>query len=509
MHVVFVTAEVAPFSKVGGLADVAGALPRALAREGARVTILTPGYGQIDRDRWGVSPDPVFSAWIPLGDAGVQPVEVHAARLPGTGIPLYLVGNDQFFNRPGIYTDPATGREYPAGALRFIFFVKACLELLAWRLPGADVVHCHDSHTAILPALLAAKFRNVPALARTGTLLTIHNIAYQGLYSRSVLPAMDLGPGPVGPLGPFEYYGQVNILKNGIMSDDLINTVSETYAAEIQASEEYGCGLEGVLRDRSRDVSGVLNGVDYAEWDPRIDSFIPYRYGPDDLGGKRENKRALLQAYGFEDPETDAPVIGIVGRLVDQKGLDLLLPILPELVLAGARLVVLGSGLPRYHEALLEAQGRFPGRVGVRIGFDNALAHLIEAGSDLFLMPSRYEPCGLNQMYSLRYGTVPVVRATGGLADTVSPFSRATGRGTGFLFEPYDSGALLGALREALALYRDPPVWRQVMRNGMAEDFSWDRSARKYLELYRRIGEIRPGLLRPGPAGLDKKTPDR
>lgn len=493
MDIAFVSAEIAPFAKVGGLADVAGALPRALAREGARVTLLTPGYGGTDWERFQIPSEPVFSAWIPLGEHGAQPVEVRAGFLPGTDIRVYFIRNDYFFDRPGVYTDPETGREYPDGALRFVFFVKACLELLAWRHLRPAVIHCHDSHTAILPALLASHYRGSAALGRTGTLLTIHNIAYQGLYPPETLPAMGFAPGLAGPLGPFEYYGQVNFLKIGIMFADLINTVSETYAAEIQASEEYGCGLEGVLRERSGDVSGVLNGVDYDEWDPRVDPLIPRRFGPDDLDGKRENKRALLEAFRFEESRPEGPVIGIVGRLVDQKGLDLLLPIVPDLVLAGARLVILGSGLPRYQEALLEAAARYPGRVGVRIGFDNRLAHLIEAGSDLFLMPSRYEPCGLNQMYSLRYGTVPVVRATGGLADTVAPFRKETGRGTGFLFTDYDSAALLEALRAALALYADPPAWRRLMQNGMAEDFSWDRSARQYMTLYRRIETLRGG----------------
>jgi starch synthase len=295
------------------------------------------------------------------------------------------------------------------------------------------------------------------------------------------------------PLSPFEYFGKVNMLKVGIMYADLLNTVSERYAAEIQASNEYGCGLEGVLTQRRADLFGILNGIDLDVWNPAADPLIPQPFDAQSLEGKTADKRALLGAYGFENILDDRPVIGMVSRLVDQKGLDLVLPLLPELARRGLYLVILGTGLPRYQEQLQALQKKYPGFLGIRIGFDNALAHLIEAGSDMFLMPSRFEPCGLNQMYSLRYGTVPIVRATGGLADTVQPFDAATGTGTGFVFETYTPKALRAAIDAALTAYSDREIWRRLMRAGMAMDFSWARSARMYSALYREIVARRSG----------------
>jgi starch synthase len=505
MDVMMVSAEVVPLSKVGGLADVVGALPRALQAEGVRVSVLTPAYRSIDLQKLAGPPAKVFASKIDLGSQGVHPFTVWRSSLPGSDVPVYLVDNPHFFHRDGIYTDPATGEEYVDGAYRYIFFVRAALAFMDRGGVEVDVIHCHDSHTATLPALLALQEPgDGPAPARRpGTLLTIHNIAYPGLYSAEVLPSLGIPERMFIPFGPFEYYGKVNFLKIGIHYADLINTVSVRYAQEIQESSEYGCGLEGVLRARAADVYGVLNGVDYAEWSPEHDALIPHRFSRTDLAGKRANKRALLEAYAFPQVDLDRPVIGMVGRLVDQKGLDLVMPLLDELAGMGLYLVVLGTGLPRYHEQLLEAQRRHPEFLGVRIGFDNALAHLIEAGSDLFLMPSRFEPCGLNQMYSLRYGTVPIVRATGGLADTVTPFQPDLGRGTGFVFSAYSSQALLEQIDLATYLYPDRRIWTRLMQNGMRQDFSWRRSARRYVELYQKIvarRETRPAALPAPPA---------
>ena len=487
MDVAFVTAEIEPLSKVGGLGDVAGALPQALVGAGARVAVFSPFYGQIERARFPISKNSVFEREISLGPQGKFPLRVFLAELPGSDVPVFLFHNEHFFQRDGIYTNPATGEEFPDGAYRYIFFVKACLEFLRLARWRTDLVHCHDSHTALLPALLRLDPAAAPALEATGSLLTIHNIAYQGLYPPEILAALELPTNMFYPLSPFEYFGKVNMLKVGIVYADMITTVSERYAAEIQESNEYGCGLEGILRQRKGDVVGVLNGVDYGVWNPASDKLIRAPYDHSNLEGKRANKKALLEAFQIPDPDLTRPVIGMVGRLVDQKGFDIVLPLLPKLAAQDAYLVILGSGLPRYQEQLQALRKKYPRFLGVRIGYDNRLAHLVEAGSDMFLMPSRFEPCGLNQMYSLKYGSVPIVRATGGLADTVQPFDAATGEGAGFVFIDYAPAALWAALGEALDTYADPTAWRKLMQNGMACDFSWERAARKYLTIYQTI----------------------
>lgn len=487
MRIAFISAEVVPFSKVGGLADVAGALPPALTAGGLDVFILTPFYQAVNKEGLAIPGSPAASGSVAMAGLGEQPYQVFRSELPGTGVPVYLIKNEKFFNRPGIYTDPATGQEYPDGAYRFIFFSRACLDFLDRQQEPVDVLHCHDSHTALIPALRSMHWDNSKALARSKTVLTIHNIAYQGLYPPEILPAAGIHGHFFYPFSPFEYWGQVNFLKAGIMQADLITTVSERYAEEIQASNEYGCGLEGVLRGRSQVLHGVLNGVDYREWDPRHDRLLPFNFDPENLDGKRRNKAALLETMGIAGGDLTQPLMGMVGRLVDQKGLDILSPLLPRLANSGVRLVVLGTGLPEYHEVLEEAAKENPGSIAVRIGFDNRLAHLIEAGSDMFLMPSRYEPCGLNQMYSLRYGTVPVVRATGGLADTVEPFDPVSRTGTGFLFADYTSEACWDAISRAIKTFGDRPAWLRLVKNGMQKDFSWNRSAARYAELFRSI----------------------
>ncbi len=487
MKVVFIAAEAVPFAKVGGLADVVGALPPALAGEGIDVSICLPFYRQVDTGKLGVTLTPEFSTRISMGPLGEKPLEVFRTTLPGHDIPVYLFHNEEYFQRDGVYTDPPTGREYEDGAERYIFFNLACLEFLPRLGEDLGVIHCHDSHASLVPALKSIQPERFPALRHIGCLLTIHNIAYQGLYPPEVLPLMGVDPGLFYPMSPFEYYGKVNFLKLGIYYSDLINTVSERYAREIQESAEYGCGLEGILQDRAEDVFGVLNGVDYGAWSPESDTLIPHNYDINYPEGKLENKKALLREYGFTDIDLQRPVIGMVGRLVDQKGIDLLMPLLSRLAREKIYLVVLGTGLPEYQERFRETAERYPDMLGVNIGFDNRLAHLIEAGSDLFLMPSRYEPCGLNQMYSLRYGTVPVVRATGGLADTVVPFDPATGEGTGFVFEEYTSEALEEQILRAVRLFADKPAWLNLMRNGMSRDYSWRHSAWRYIRLYEQI----------------------
>lgn len=491
MHITFLTAEVVPFAKVGGLADVTGALPPALAEEGVKVSVFVPLYGDLRRaaDRFGFVPFPVYARPVSLGPLGNQPLEVYQSRLPGSEVPVFLFHCERFFGREGIYTEPGTGREFDDAPYRYLFFVKAALEFLLHSGLRCDVLHCHDSHTALAPALLNLQYGWNEGLRETGSMLTIHNIAhvYQGKYSPDVLQAVGIPMDHFFPTSPFEYFGTTNFMKTGIHFADIITTVSERYAQEIRDLPEYGCGLEGILQDRSADLHGVLNGVDYSAWSPETDSLIPHQYDANSLGDKRKNKEALLEEFGFEKPEPGRPVVGMVGRLTDQKGLDLVMPIISRLVAREAYLVVLGTGQPEFEQALLHAAEEYPGRVGVRIGFDNALAHLIEAGSDLFLMPSRFEPCGLNQMYSMRYGTIPVVRATGGLADTVEPWNPVSSQGSGFVFEDYEPEALWCALQSGLDLYEDARSWMTLVHSAMARDFSWQKSARRYLELYREI----------------------
>lgn len=491
MNIAFITAEMAPLAKVGGLADVAGSLPSALREEGCEVSVFLPRYAEA-----GVGAPAEAGTVVHQGKVEILPgldesYRILETRTPESRIPVYLVQNNRFFSRPGIYTDPDTGEEYTDAPLRYLFFCKAALDFMLREGRVPDVLHAHDSHTA--PAIvLARKWEPArDAFARTASLLTIHNIAYQGIYPRDVLAAFGAGKDDFFPMSPFEYFGKVNFLKLGILFADAVNTVSERYAREISETEEYGCGLQDILTERAADVHGILNGVDTSVWNPCTDKMIPARFSADSPARKLVNKRALIESCGFRDGELSKPLIGMIGRLVDQKGIDLVVEILPRLAAENLRMAVLGSGLPRYHEIFREAAEKYPDFLKVRIGFDDGLAHLIEAGADMFLMPSRFEPCGLNQMYSMLYGTVPIVRATGGLADTVVPWNSVRGDGTGFLFREYSADSLFSAVREALDVFAHMDTWRGLMKNGMTRDFTWRRSARQYLRLFEKIAARR------------------
>jgi starch synthase len=353
-----------------------------------------------------------------------------------------------------------------------------------------DVIHCHDWQAALTPVYLKHRWREAPAFAGTKTLLTIHNLAYQGLFPKEDYPLLGLD-WSCFTLDGLEFYDKINLLKGGLVFADAITTVSRGYSKEIQ-TEEYGYGLDGVLRYRSDRLFGIVNGVDYKDWNPETDRLIAATYGPKDLKGKAKNKQALMQAFNLDKKFAKAPLLGIISRLADQKGFDLVAQVLPELMKQKAMVVILGTGEEKYHDWLAQEAPKYPGQLGVKIAFDNQLAHLIEAGADMFLMPSRYEPCGLNQMYSLKYGTVPVVRATGGLADTVAPVETAKGTGTGFLFTEYSPEAFLKALNKALTAFKDKKLWQKIMLNGMTEDWSWTASAKAYLKLYERLvrGEV-------------------
>ncbi len=491
LDVAMFSAEATPFAKVGGLADVVGALPQNLERLGARVSVFLPAYGAIDFDAHGIQPFqemPAFS--VTLGKDEI-PARVYRTVVPGTGIQVFLFGGRDYFSRDGIYDDPKTRMGFEDNAERFIFFMKAGLLFLRGRGIPVHVIHCHDSHTALVPGLLRTVYRDDPFFARTGVLLTIHNLAHQGLFPPQALALAGIASEHFHPGSPFEYWGKLNFMKAGIELADLVNTVSETYAREIQAGPEYGYGLEGVLKTRSAHLSGIVNGIDYTEWNPETDRWIPASYSADDLAGKAICKRELRRDFALPEPAREVPLVGIVSRLADQKGFDLIEKAMRELAALDLQLVVLGTGQQKYQDLFQALSDRHPEKVAARFVFDNALAHRVEAGADMFLMPSKYEPCGLNQLYSLRYGTVPIVRATGGLADTIIDYDGRTG--TGFSFHEYSSGEMMTAIRRALRLYGDPPAWRKLVIRCMSQDWSWRESAKKYLRLYQKIYNQRHG----------------
>ncbi len=488
--------EVVGFAKTGGLADVTGSLPPALARRGLDCAVILPLY-RCARSA-PVPPRPTPHTFrVPVGPRAVEG-RLWRSALPEGAVPVYLVEQPDYFDRD----DPARGlglyqldqgggrRDYPDNAARFAFFCRAVLEALRLLDFWPDVLHTHDWHTGLVPVYLRELYQRSPdpelnrRYARVRSLFTIHNIAYQGLFGYQDLAQAGLDA-RLFNLYQLEFYGHLSFLKAGIVFADWVNTVSPTHAREIQ-TPYYGCGLHGVLRERAGRLSGIVNGADYRVWDPAHDPHLPARYSADALTPGKPRCKADLQSRQGLRVEPDAPLLGLVARLVEQKGPDLVCRATPALLAEGAQLIVLGEGEPLYHRMLEDLRARFPGRVSLTFGFDEGLAHRIEAGSDLFLMPSRYEPCGLNQMYSMRYGTVPVVRATGGLDDTVEDFDRVKGTGNGFKFGPYRASAMLDKIYEALYCYAEPEVWRRIQTNGMRVDNSWRAAAQKYVELYRR-----------------------
>jgi starch synthase len=471
-----IASEAVPFAKTGGLADVMGVLPLALGRQGARVLLALPRYrGATGGERVAGFPITVGGRTFDVG--------FFAARLD-EDVEVVFVDSPELFDREGLYG--VGSRDYPDNAVRFALLARAALEFTARHRTRPDVVHAHDWQAAIAPVYLRTMYADHRLLGNVPSVLTIHNLAYQGLFPPETVPALDL-PWDVFTIDGLEFWGKASFLKGGITSSEIITTVSRRYAQEILTTE-YGFGFDGILRRRAADLVGILNGIDVDLWNPETDPFLPLAYSAKDVRGKAAAKRALLEAYAMTpDPlRMNGPVVGLVSRLVDQKGFDLLTELAPTLMGLDAIFVLLGTGDPRYEARWRELAAGYPHRIGVHIGFDERLAHLIEAGADIFLMPSRFEPCGLNQMYSLRYGTVPVVRATGGLDDTVRNWSPKTRTGTGFKFREYTPVALLRALRSALATWRKPADWRTLQQAGMAQDFSWDVSAREYVQVYEK-----------------------
>ena len=490
MRVLMVTSEAVPFAKTGGLADVAGALPAALTDVGCEVRGVLPWYTRQIKTE-GVKVWTVLDN-LKLPFLGEEiPCRILAARSPEP-VEWYFIDAPKFFDREGLYTSYVEGgKDFPDNFYRFTFFAQATLWLmrkLDWR---PDVIHCHDWQTGLIPAYIRIHVET--PMVNTGdeffqgikTLFTIHNIAYQGLFTKNHFPETGIDWSHFTP-GALEYYNQISLLKAGLVYGHKLNTVSQRYSEEIQTWEEFGRGMEGVLAWRSRDLSGILNGIDVDAWNPATDPLIPATFSAEDTRGKAECRRELLASQGLS-ADDDTPVIGVVGRLAPQKGFDLVEEAFDEIMALGVRMVVLGTGDPEYHEMFQKAVKKYPDQLAINLTFDNKLAHRIEAGSDLFLMPSRFEPCGLNQMYSLRYGTVPIVHATGGLADTITDYDPETDTGNGFSFDEYSAEKLADAVKRAVKLFGEKATWKALVKRGMEQDFSWKASAQRYIELYHQM----------------------
>ncbi len=482
MKIAFASSEVYPFAKTGGLADVAGSLPVELAKLGNEVKVFMPKYNTFSEEAHGLQYQWDIGGIPVRVNGNVYDVHVHIAKLPGSDVEIYFVDCPYFFHRFRIYTNDHDEDE------RFILFSKGVIEILQRIQWAPDILHCNDWQTALLPILLKENYGWDKMFDKTASVFTIHNMAYQGRFAKNAFRKAEIPEKFFEHGGIGEYEGGVSFLKTAVYTADIINTVSETYAREL-LTEEYGEGLQNYLGERKDDLFGILNGVDYNIWNPETDRHLPYKYSINDLSGKEKNKEFLLEHLGF-NYEKGTPLIGIISRLVDQKGFDIIAYVLNQLMDLPAKWVILGSGEKKYETMFRKTAERFADKVHVYIGFNSDLSHLIEAGADIFLMPSRFEPCGLNQIYSLKYGTVPVVRKTGGLADTVLDWNEHLAHGneigTGYSFEEYSGQALLHSVQRAIHDYHLKDVWKKIKLNGMSKDYSWKKSAQKYIDLYNK-----------------------
>jgi len=478
MKVAFLASEVIPYAKTGGLADVAGALPKFLAGLGAEVRVFMPLYREVRKKDLPLEKI-LDEAFLDMGGEKLT-YTVYAHR--ADGVTVFFIDRPDYFDRDHLYGTAAG--DYPDNGERFAFFCRAALETMRETGFSPDIIHGHDWQSAPIFAYLRTTYAGDAFFARTRTLFTIHNLAYQGLFDRAVLERVGL-PVSLFNMNDLEFYGKVNALKAGILYTDAVTTVSPRYSREIQ-TPEFGCGLDGLLRSRAGALFGILNGVDYRDWDPATDRLIPHRFEPGDLRGKAACREHLAGEFGLAAP-ADLPIAGMVTRLAGQKGLDIVCDALDDLLGQGLSLAILGTGDKKIQDFLLAARKKDPLRIGLKIAFDERIAHTIYAGSDIFLIPSRYEPCGLTQMYAMKYGTIPVVRATGGLDDSVQEFDPLAGIGNGFKFVEAEPGPLVEAAGRAAAAFKSPNEWRKIVRNAMAADFSWERSAAAYLALYAKI----------------------
>lgn len=486
LKVLFVSPEAAPYAKTGGLADVAGALPGALRRLGADVRLVLPLY-RIVRDRGYRLSRLRKNLKVPLGNQTLAANVMETRN--GDGVPVYFVEREDLYDRPNLYGD---GRgDYYDNLERFTFFSHAALKLAESLSFKPDAIHCHDWETGLIPALIKGPYKRSKIMKAKPTVFTIHNLGYQGLFPVEKFPITTLSKEAFFHLEGLEYWGKMSLLKAGIVFSQAITTVSPTYAREIQ-EPKCGMGMENILKRQQEFLHGILNGIDYRLWDPARDPDLPANYSLKNLTGKIRCKESLIQELGLDPSLLKRPLLGMTSRLDGQKGLDLLVKMLDKLLALEVGLVILGAGDAGIQKALEKAARHHRRRIGLTLGFNEPLAHRIMAGADIFLIPSRYEPCGLTQMYALKYGTVPVVRATGGLEDTVANFNSRTLEGNGFKFGPYEPDALFEAIRQAIEVYNKPSKWKTLMQNGMKEDFSWDRSARSYMEIYRSVIQMKP-----------------
>jgi len=484
MKVVYLSSEVVPFAKTGGLADIAGAIPKSMQELGIEIVVLMPLYGIIKESQYPLTKTNIQFE-VKIGDK-LKSGCVYKGFLPNTQVPIYFLDNEQYYGRKGIYNYPGTTKDFEDNSERFIFFAQGALEVIEKLKLYPDIVHCNDWQTGLVPIYIKTKYAGKEYFKNTKTVMTIHNIAYQGIFLHGDMNLTGLDWSFFN-WKQLEFYGKLNFLKGGIVFSDLITTVSKTYAKEIQ-TPEYGAGLDGVLKERANDLYGIINGIDYSIWNPETDKYIITNYGIKNLKGKQLCKRALQRKYNL--PERDFPIIGMITRLTDQKGLDLVTNKFQDLMKTDFQFVLLGTGEQRYHELFQGYAKTFPQKVAVKLTFDEQSAHEIEAGSDMFLMPSRFEPCGLNQLYSLKYGTIPIVRNTGGLADTISDIRScpvSNGKANGFTFKEYNSDLLFATIIRAMGFFKNKDQWINLVKNGMAQDWSWERSAKEYIELYKML----------------------
>ena len=490
-RVLFVASEVSPFAKVGGLADVSGALPKALAKSGVHVEVAMPLYRSIDKEHWGLRLSESFEPRMIRVGSRFLLATYWQGRLPSSDVPVHFIDVPEWFGRDGVYDDPHEKQAWWDNGERFGGFCLAVLAMLEQQGGRFDIVHANDYQAALLPVFLKTTHQYHPSINRLKTLLTLHNVGYQGQFPLSLGEALGLPSWTTEPFGTLEFFGGLNMLKGGCVFADRINTVSETYAKETVSSWIFGFGLEGVLAGRGQDYSGIVNGVDLDKWNPENDTYLQSlstTFSHHDLSGKQGCKRILHERFGLPDSAMGRPTIGIVSRLEYQKGYDKFLEVADQVLDLDFNLVVLGLGRPETEEAFRTLSWRRGDRAAAIFDFSSELAHLTMAGSDCFLMTPRYEPCGLNQIYALAYGTVPVVRATGGLADTVKNFDpQASPDGWGFTFSDFSGEAIVATLQRARALFADPVAWKDLMLRGMTRDFSWEKASKRYIALYREM----------------------
>jgi len=478
LNVLFLSSEVAPFAKTGGLADVATSLPGALKRLGVDVRVVLPYYRAVRDGNFHVT-QAMTDLKVSFDGRTISTEALSTETENGVGV--YFIVQDDFYDRPGLYGNDSG--DYADNFERFCFYCQGALQLAQRLSFHPDIIHCNDWQTGLVPVLLKGPWSQTSLFERASTVFTIHNLGYQGLFPPEMLPLAELSPEAFFHPQGLEFWGNVSLLKAGIVYSDLITTVSPSYARDIQTAQ-YGMGMEGVLHDRRQVLWGILNGVDYRVWNPDSDGYIAGSRSSGTSMEKSDRKKALLKEMDLDPSLATRPLLGMVSRLDTQKGFDLLMAAAEDILASNVSLVILGSGDKQIEDQLRTMAAHHVGRVGVRIGFNEALSHRIMAGADILLGPSRYEPCGLTHMYALRYGTVPVVRATGGFEDTIQPFDSRTGQGNGFKFVPYDPGAFLDVVRQAIRIFGEPPSWQRLVENAMEADFSWEKSAGQYLDLY-------------------------